>query len=189
MQLQLTGQFQMQAAIGTGRGQRMFQHRKQHLGGQPLAEKPGHMAQIAAGSGQGKWPPCGIVRQDAPAIKGCGDLSGQAAVRCDQGGGPAILRRFAQDQGNGQGFGPWRCCLYQGHVFGGESEIGQLLSVGQPVIRDRRGAQRQGHKRVALWIWRGNVAPELNGGMRQVQRIQQSTKAVLRMIFRRQSRV
>ena len=124
------------------------------------------MAQEAAGSRQRKRAARGIVGQNAPAIKGGGDLPGQAAIWGDEGGGSAVFCRLAQNQGDCKRLCPGGCGLDQGHVGGGPGKVGQVWPICQPLVCDRGGPHGKTDQSVARGVRGGDAAPRCDSAMR-----------------------
>ena len=69
---------------------------------------------------------------------------------------------------------------------GGGNQVGQVLPLDQPLIRHRRGAQRQRDQAVAGGVGGRGGPPrcDLRGG--DLQRVHQAAEAVLGVILKRQ---
>ncbi|WP_255522272.1 hypothetical protein [Paracoccus sp. NBH48] len=134
----------------SGRGQRMLQQDQQPVDGQRLTEQRGHLAQEQARRGQRQGPARAVVGADVPAVQRRGDAPDQAAVGRDQRDlFAAAFGGVAHDQGDGLGLLAGLVGLDQGQIRGGGDQVGQGRALGDPLVGDRRGPQRQRDQPVA----------------------------------------
>ena len=183
VQLQVAGVAQVVAPSGPVVAQRMFQQRQQCLAGQPRGEQLGHVAQEPARRRQVQRLTGAVVGGDPPAFQRRRDLPRQHPVGRDQRRRLPGFRRLAQAQGDGQRFVPRAGGLDQREVGCGPVQPGQPRPLGHPGVGHGCGPQGERDQPVALGRGRRGLGPAPDAGGRNLQRVHQLAKAVLRMVL------
>ena len=184
LQFQVAGVQQVQVSrhrVAAGRRQRVLQDHQQPVDRQRLAEQPRDVAQEQPRGGQGQRLARAVVRDQPPAVQRRLHPPRDGAVGGDQRDGLAAFHRLADRQRDRVGLGRRMLGLDQGQVPGRVDQIAKGGPLGDPLIRHRRGPERQRDQPAPRGIGGGRAGPR----PRRAEAADQRREPRLRMVVGR----